>query len=66
MCRNTTLKVKTASGIKRFQENKDFSNWIPQLLAVVQSMDSCQPEQAIEPGICEDNDVINEERKKEE
>ena len=59
MCRNAALKIKTASGIKRFQEDKDFGMWFPHLLAVVQLMDNCQPEQAIEPGISDDNDDVN-------
>ena len=43
------MTIKTATGIKRFQEDKGFSNWFQQLFPLVQSRDSCQPEMAIEP-----------------
>jgi len=44
------MKVKTSSGIKRFQEDKDLGTWFGKLLPIISSMDNCQPEQAIEPG----------------
>ena len=50
MCRNAVMKVKTSSGIRRFQEDKELGNWFAKLLPVISSMDSCQPQQAIEPG----------------
>ena len=50
MCRNAVMKVKTSSGIRRFQEDKEFGNWFAKLLPVISSMDNCQPQQAIEPG----------------
>lgn len=53
VCRTAAMKVKTASGIKRFQEDKDLGSWFGKLLPVVSSMDNCQPEQAIEPGSME-------------
>ena len=49
-CRDALMKVKTASGIKRFQEEKDLGAWFGRLLPVISSMDNCQPEQSIEPG----------------
>lgn len=60
MCRSAAMKIKTASGIKRFQEDKELGNWFGRLLPVISSMDHCQPEQAIEPGIA-DNDEEYEE-----
>ncbi|XP_057296428.1 uncharacterized protein LOC130625365 [Hydractinia symbiolongicarpus] len=48
-CREAALKIKTASGIQRFQEDKNFGTWFNKLFAVVKSMDSCQPEQSLEP-----------------
>ena len=34
ICRNAIMTVKTASGIKRFQEEKDLGKWFPKLLPV--------------------------------
>ena len=50
LCRNAVMKVKTASGIKRFREDKELGNWFGKLLPVISSMDNCQPQQSIEPG----------------
>ena len=50
MCRNAAMKVKTSSGIRRFQEDKELGNWLAKLLPVVSSIDNCQSQQAIEPG----------------
>ena len=44
--------MKTASGIKSFQEDKGFGKWFNTLLPLVQSRASCQPEQTIEPSSC--------------
>ena len=51
ICRKAALTIKTASGIKRFQEEKEFGPWFQKLYEVVCTMDSCQPEQSIEPDI---------------
>ena len=48
-CKKAALTLKTASGIKRFQEDKGYGKWFNQLLPLVQSRASCQPEEAIEP-----------------
>ena len=48
-CKRAALTIKTATGIKRFQEQKGYGNWFDQLFALVKTRDSCQPEQAIEP-----------------
>ena len=50
ICRDAVMKVKTLSGIKRFQEDKELGSWFGQLLPIISSMDNCQPQQAIEPG----------------
>ena len=50
MCRNAVMKVKTSSGIRRFQEDKELGNWFAKLLPVISSMDNSQTQQAIEPG----------------
>ena len=48
-CKKAALTMKSASGIKRFQEEKGFGSWFNQLFALVKTRHSCQPEQAIEP-----------------
>ncbi len=48
-CKKAALLMKTASGIKRFQEEHGYGPWFNQLFALVKTRDSCQPEQAIEP-----------------
>ena len=50
LCRNAVMKVKPASGIKRFQEDKELGNWFGKLLPLISSMENCQPQQSIEPG----------------
>ena len=45
------MKIKTASGITRFQENKGYGNWFNNLCSIVKTMEHCQPEQAIEPSM---------------
>ena len=49
ICRNALLKANTVSGIKRFQEDQELGAWFNKLLSVVKTMDSCQPEQSLEP-----------------
>ena len=48
-CKNAAMTIKTATGIKRFQENQGYGKWFPVLFAVVKTIESCQPDQAIEP-----------------
>ena len=60
-CREAALKIKTASGITRFQEEKQYGSWFNKLFAVVKSMDNCQPEQSIEPDVEIDHHGSNEE-----
>ena len=50
ICRDAVMKVKTSSGIKRFQEDKELGSWFGKLLPNISSMDNCQPKQAIESG----------------
>ena len=49
-CKKASLIMKTASGVKGFQEEKNYGTWFNQLFALVKPRESCQPEQAIEPG----------------
>ena len=48
-CRAAALKTKTTSGIKCFQESKDYGQWFNKLVQYISTMDSYQREQAIEP-----------------
>ena len=48
-CKKVALTIKAASGIKHFQDEKNYGQWFNQLFALVKTRDSCQPEQAIEP-----------------
>ena len=52
-CKQAALTIRTATGIKRFQENRGLGNWFKPFFAVVQTRDSCQPDQAIEPSLSE-------------
>ena len=45
------MTIKTASGIKKFQEEKEFGSWFQKLYELVCTMDNCQPEQSIEPHV---------------
>ena len=45
ICRKAALTIKTASGIKRFQEEKESGPWFQKLYEVVCTTDNCQPEQ---------------------
>ena len=47
-CKNAAMTIKTATGIKRFQDNQGYGKWFPTLFAVVKTRESCQPEQALE------------------
>ena len=52
-CKQAALTLKTATGIKRFQEERGFGKWFNALFALVQSRDSCKPELALEPSSLE-------------
>ena len=55
ICRKAALTIKTASGIKRFQEEKEFGPWFQKLCEAVCTMDNCQPEQSIEPHVSKES-----------
>ena len=48
-CKKVALTIQTATGIKRFAEDKAFGKWFDALFPLIKSRDSCQPERAIEP-----------------
>ena len=65
ICRKAALTIKTASGIKRFQEEKEFGPWFQKLYKVVCTMGNCQPEQSIKPHVSKES-VEGEPEGKEE
>ena len=48
ICKDAAMKIKTASGITRFQEDKEYGTWFNKLFNVMKSTANCQPEQSIE------------------
>ena len=48
-CKKVALTVKTATGIDRFQEQKNYGSWFPILFSLLKNGDFCQPERAVEP-----------------
>jgi len=48
-CKKLALTIKTATGVKRIQEERGYGPWFDQLFSLVQSRDSCNPELAEEP-----------------
>ena len=63
-CKVAALTIKTATGIKRFQEDKGFGNWFNNLFSLVKTRDSCNPPQEVEPSatknITEDEGAVDE------
>ena len=66
-CKKAALTIKTATGVKRFQDEKNYGVWFDRLFELVKTRDSCRPDLATEPLInvsvtdCND-DVDNEEQ----
>ena len=49
ICKDAAMKIKTASGIARFKEDKEYGAWFNKLFNVMKSAATCQSEQSIEP-----------------
>ena len=47
-CKKISMTVKTATGIKRVQDEKQLGAWFDQLFPLVQTRDSCNPDMAVE------------------
>ena len=45
-CKKLALTIKTATGVKRIQEDHGYGPWFNQLFSLVQSRDSCNPQLA--------------------
>ena len=48
-CKKAALKIKTATGVKRFQDEKNYGVWFDRLFKLVKTRDSCPPDLATEP-----------------
>ena len=66
-CKKAALTIKTATGVKRFQDEKNYGVWFDRLFELVKTRDSCRPDLTTEPLMnvsvtdCND-DVDNEEQ----
>lgn len=60
-CKKAALTLKTATGIKRFQEDRGYGSWFNQLFQLVKCRDSCQPDQAIEPSTSSTDGASNQD-----
>ena len=49
LCKQAALTQKSATGIKRFQEDHGLGKWFTTLFQVVKKRESCQPDLALEP-----------------
>ena len=49
LCKQAALTQKSATGIKRFQEDQGLGKWFTTLFEVVKARESCQPGLALEP-----------------
>ena len=65
-CKKVAFTIKTATGIKRFQDEKGYGRWFDQLYPVIKSRDSCQMERAFEPSAPDWNQLPKEQQEDEE
>ena len=49
LCKKAALTIKTSTGIKRFQDEKELGQWFDQLYPIVKTRDSYNSESAVEP-----------------
>ena len=50
-CKKAALTIKTATRVKRFQDDKDYGVWFDRLFELVKTRDSCRPDLATEPSV---------------
>ena len=48
-CKKAALMIKTAAGVKRFQDDKKYGVWFDRLFELVKTRDLCRPDLATEP-----------------
>ena len=51
-CKKVILIVKTATGIKKIEEERGYGKWFPNLISYVKTRESCNPELSVEPSAC--------------
>jgi len=49
VCKKAAMTRKTASGIDNFMHSKGYGSWFQKLFPLVESRDSCNPDNGIEP-----------------
>ena len=49
--KKTILTIKNATGVKRFQYDKDYGVWVDRLFEFVKTRDLCRPDLATVPSI---------------
>ena len=59
-CKSVALTIKTASGIARFVDEKNYGKWFSDLYATVKTRDACRPELAVEPSCSELSSMVDE------
>lgn len=64
-CKKAALTIKTATGVKRFQDEKNYGVWFDRLFELVKTRDSCRPDLATEPlmnvSVTDCNDDVDNE-----
>ena len=64
-CKKAALMIKTATGVKRFQDDKDYGVWFDRLFELVKTRDSCRPDLATERSmnvpVTDCNDDVDDE-----
>ena len=63
-CKKLALTVRTATGIKRIQDDKGYGTWFDQLFPLIKSRDSCNPDLSVEPSTCPASTKENENTRK--
>ena len=58
-CKKAALTIKTATGIDRIEEEKNYGPWFAVLFALLKTRDSCHPDRAIEPMASGSSDVLS-------
>ncbi|CAH3159164.1 unnamed protein product [Porites lobata] len=64
-CKKAALTIKTPTGVKRFQDDKNYGVWFDRLFELVKTRDSCRPDLATEPlmnvSVTDCNDDVDNE-----
>lgn len=65
-CKKVVFTIKTATGIKRFQDEKGYARWFDHLYPVIKSRDFCQMERVFEHSAPVWNQLPKEQQEDEE